>query len=114
MLFFASSLHLNPYWILIQQLPVQDIEDGSYSSDAYTESDIDKEYSTDNDIPEDDGSYGSGEDVEEDLNDDTEHSSGMRVECDSNIRIDNADDKVLHLITGFFSNIIERRISLFL
>ncbi|AQL07924.1 hypothetical protein ZEAMMB73_Zm00001d047889 [Zea mays] len=62
-----------------------DIEDGSYSSDAYTESDIDKEYSTDNDIPEDDGSYGCGEDVEEDLNDDTEHSSG--------IRIDNADDK---------------------
>ncbi|OQU92891.1 rho GTPase-activating protein REN1 isoform X2 [Sorghum bicolor] len=71
-----------------------DIEDGSYSSDAYTESDIDKEYSTDNDIPEDDGSYGSGEDVEEDLNDDTEDSSGMRVECDSNIRIDNADAKV--------------------
>ncbi|AQL07928.1 hypothetical protein ZEAMMB73_Zm00001d047889 [Zea mays] len=64
-----------------------DIEDGSYSSDAYTESDIDKEYSTDNDIPEDDGSYGCGEDVEEDLNDDTEHSSG--------IRIDNADDKNL-------------------
>ncbi|XP_035816206.1 rho GTPase-activating protein 7 isoform X4 [Zea mays] len=71
-----------------------DIEDGSYSSDAYTESDIDKEYSTDNDIPEDyDGSSGSGEDVEEDLNDDTEHSYGMKVECDSNIRIDNANDK---------------------
>ncbi|CAD6202968.1 unnamed protein product [Miscanthus lutarioriparius] len=77
-----------------------DIEDGSYSSDAYTESDIDKEYSTDNDIPEDDGSYGSGEDVEEDLNDDTEHSSGMRVECDSNIRIDNADDKVNNNISS--------------
>ncbi|ONL96077.1 Rho GTPase activation protein (RhoGAP) with PH domain [Zea mays] len=94
-----------------------DIEDGSYSSDAYTESDIDKEYSTDNDIPEDyDGSSGSGEDVEEDLNDDTEHSYGMKVECDSNIRIDNANDKVLHLITAtaFFSNIMEMRISLFL
>ncbi|XP_035816209.1 rho GTPase-activating protein 7 isoform X7 [Zea mays] len=75
-----------------------DIEDGSYSSDAYTESDIDKEYSTDNDIPEDyDGSSGSGEDVEEDLNDDTEHSYGMKVECDSNIRIDNANDKVENL-----------------
>ncbi|KAK8446310.1 hypothetical protein SEVIR_9G467800v4 [Setaria viridis] len=71
-----------------------DIEDGSYSSDAYTESDIDKEYSTDNDIHEDDGSYGSGEDdVEEDLNDNTEHSSGNRGERDSNIRVGNADDQ---------------------
>ncbi|CAL4938594.1 unnamed protein product [Urochloa decumbens] len=73
-----------------------DIEDGSYSSDAYTESDIDKEYSTDNDIPEDDGSYGSGEDdVEEDLNDNTEHSSGSRGECDTKIKIGNADDQVI-------------------
>ncbi|RCV45563.1 hypothetical protein SETIT_9G464500v2 [Setaria italica] len=73
-----------------------DIEDGSYSSDAYTESDIDKEYSTDNDIHEDDGSYGSGEDdVEEDLNDNTEHSSGNRGERDSNIRVGNADDQVI-------------------
>ncbi|OEL36771.1 Rho GTPase-activating protein REN1 [Dichanthelium oligosanthes] len=72
-----------------------DIEDGSCSSDAYTESDIDKEYSTDNDIPEDDGSFGSGEDdAEEDLNDNTEHSSGSRGKCDSNIRIGNADDQV--------------------
>nr|CAB3496455.1 unnamed protein product [Digitaria exilis] len=70
-----------------------DIEDGSYSSDAYTESD--KEYSSDNDIPEDDGSYGSGEDdAEEDLNDNIERSSGSRGECDSNIRIGNADDQV--------------------
>ncbi|XP_034573352.1 rho GTPase-activating protein REN1 isoform X3 [Setaria viridis] len=75
-----------------------DIEDGSYSSDAYTESDIDKEYSTDNDIHEDDGSYGSGEDdVEEDLNDNTEHSSGNRGERDSNIRVGNADDQVENL-----------------
>ncbi|CAL4921837.1 unnamed protein product [Urochloa decumbens] len=75
-----------------------DIEDGSYSSDAYTESDIDKEYSTDNDIPEDDGSYGSGEDdVEEDLNDNTEHSSGSRGECDTKIKIGNADDQVENL-----------------
>ncbi|PAN50548.1 hypothetical protein PAHAL_9G526800 [Panicum hallii] len=70
-----------------------DIEDGSYSSDAYTESDVDKEYSTDNDIPEDDGSYGSGEDdVEEDLNDNTEPSSGSRIL--------NKDDKVNNNIPG--------------
>ncbi|KAL6907539.1 hypothetical protein ACP4OV_002578 [Aristida adscensionis] len=71
-----------------------DDEDGSYSSDAYTESDIgDKEYSTDNDIPEEDGSYGSGEDdIEEDLDHNTEHSSGGS-ECDSNIRINNTDEK---------------------
>uniref|UniRef100_A0A0E0NSN3 Rho-GAP domain-containing protein n=1 Tax=Oryza rufipogon TaxID=4529 RepID=A0A0E0NSN3_ORYRU len=57
-----------------------DLEDGSYSSDAYTESedgDFDKEYSTDNDGPEEDDSYDSGEDnIEEDMDDDTEHSSG--------------------------------------
>ncbi|WVZ56308.1 hypothetical protein U9M48_006856 [Paspalum notatum var. saurae] len=70
-----------------------DIEDGSCSSDAYTESDVDKEYSTDNDIAEDDGSYGSGEDVEEDLNDNTERSSGSRGECDSSIKIGNAEGK---------------------
>ncbi|RLN39299.1 rho GTPase-activating protein REN1-like [Panicum miliaceum] len=70
-----------------------DIEDGSYSSDAYTESDVDKEYSTDNDIPEDDGSYGSGEDdVEEDLNDNTERSSGSRIR--------NTDDQVNNNIPG--------------
>ncbi|CAL5050369.1 unnamed protein product [Urochloa decumbens] len=50
-----------------------DLEEGSCSSDAYTESDdddVDKEYSTDNDIHDDDGSYESGEDdVEEDLDD---------------------------------------------
>nr|CAB3501374.1 unnamed protein product [Digitaria exilis] len=86
-----------------------DIEDGSYSSDAYTESD--KEYSSDNDIPEDDGSYGSGEDdAEEDLNDNTERSSGSRGECDSNIRIGNADDQVLHLIiTEFISKTLLKR-----
>ncbi|CAL4913612.1 unnamed protein product [Urochloa decumbens] len=78
-----------------------DIEDGSYSSDAYTESDIDKEYSTDNDIPEDDGSYGSGEDdVEEDLNDNTEHSSGSRGECDTKIKIGNADDQFTRVEHG--------------
>ncbi|KAL6645888.1 hypothetical protein ACP70R_017496 [Stipagrostis hirtigluma subsp. patula] len=61
-----------------------DDEDDSYSSEAYTESDI----------PEDDGSYVSGEDdMEEDLDHNTEHSSGGS-ECDSNIRIDNTDDKV--------------------
>lgn len=96
-------------WLLFQ-----DIEDGSYSSDAYTESD--KEYSTDNDIPEDDGSYGSGEDdVEEDLNDNTGHSSGVRGECNSNIRIGNADDQVLHpIITVFYNIIKKRRIFIFL
>ncbi|CAN6192183.1 unnamed protein product [Urochloa humidicola] len=53
-----------------------DLEEGSCSSDAYTESeddDVDKEYSTDNDIHDDDGSYDSGEDdVEEDLDDNSE------------------------------------------
>ncbi|KAL5679857.1 hypothetical protein ACJX0J_006242, partial [Zea mays] len=84
-----------------------DIEDGSYSSDAYTESDIDKEYSTDNDIPEDyDGSSGSGEDVEEDLNDDTEHSYGMKVECDSNIRIDNANDKDISFLVNLYRYLV--------
>ena len=68
------------------------MEEGSYSSDAYTESeddDVDKEYSTDNDIHDDDGSYDSGEDdIEEDLDysDDSEH------EINANVK----DGKVLH------------------
>uniref|UniRef100_A0A0D9VS30 Rho-GAP domain-containing protein n=1 Tax=Leersia perrieri TaxID=77586 RepID=A0A0D9VS30_9ORYZ len=74
-----------------------DLEDGSCSSDAYTESedgDIDKEYSTDNDVLEDDGSYDSGEDnIEEDMDDNSEHSSGGS-ECDSNIRVSVSDDKI--------------------
>lgn len=57
-----------------------DLEEGSCSSDAYTESDdgdVDKEYSSDNDNRDEDGSYDSGEDdIEEDLDDNTEHSSG--------------------------------------
>ncbi|KAL6606442.1 hypothetical protein ACP70R_042095 [Stipagrostis hirtigluma subsp. patula] len=57
-----------------------DLEEGSCSSDAYTESeddDFDKEYSTDNDIHEEDGSYDSGEDDnEEELDENSEHSGG--------------------------------------
>ncbi|CAM0872348.1 unnamed protein product [Alopecurus aequalis] len=74
-----------------------DLEEGSCSSDAYTESedgDVDKEYSTDNDNHDDDGSYDSGEDdIEEDLDDNSEHSSGGS-ECDGNSRIDAKRDKV--------------------
>jgi len=61
------------------------LEEGSCSSDAYTESeddDVDKEYSTDNDIHDDDGSYDSGEDdIEEDLgySDDSEHEINANV-----------------------------------
>lgn len=68
------------------------MEEGSCSSDAYTESeddDVDKEYSTDNDIHDDDDSYDSGEDdIEEDLDysDDSEH------EINANVK----DGKVLH------------------
>ncbi|KAK3131384.1 hypothetical protein QOZ80_6AG0505710 [Eleusine coracana subsp. coracana] len=52
-----------------------DLEEGS--SEAYTESEDDKEYSTDNDIHDEDGSYDSGEDdIEEELDDNSEHSSG--------------------------------------
>ncbi|KAL5217984.1 hypothetical protein ABZP36_018668 [Zizania latifolia] len=71
-----------------------DLEDGSCSSDAYTESedgDVDKEYSTDNDVLEDDLSYDSGEDnIEEDMVDNIENSSGGS-ECDNNIRISVSD-----------------------
>ncbi|KAL6861366.1 hypothetical protein ACP4OV_017066 [Aristida adscensionis] len=71
-----------------------DLEEGSGSSDAYTESeddDFDKEYSTDNDIHEEDGSYDSGEDDnEEELDENSEHSCGS--EYDNNIRTD--DEKV--------------------
>ncbi|XP_062233847.1 rho GTPase-activating protein REN1-like isoform X2 [Phragmites australis] len=74
-----------------------DSEEGSYSSDAYTESeddDVDKEYSTDNDIHEEDGSYDSGEDdiEEEELDDNSEQSSGGS-EYDNNIRTDVTDEK---------------------
>ncbi|KAG8074319.1 hypothetical protein GUJ93_ZPchr0006g43298 [Zizania palustris] len=71
-----------------------DLEDGSCSSDAYTESedgDVDKEYSTDNDVLEDGLSYDSGEDnIEEDMVDNIENSSGGS-ECDNNIRISVSD-----------------------
>ncbi|KAM0827342.1 hypothetical protein ACQ4PT_068258 [Festuca glaucescens] len=73
-----------------------DLEEGSCSSDAYTESDdgdVDKEYSTDNENHDEDGSYDSSEDdIEEDLDDNTEHSSGGS-ECDANSRIDAKRDK---------------------
>lgn len=82
-------------WDIIQLIIIQDLEEGSCSSDAYTESeddDVDKEYSTDNDInDDDDGSYDSGEDdIEEDLDysDDSEH--------DSKINTNVKDGKVLH------------------
>uniref|UniRef100_A0A0E0KAC5 Rho-GAP domain-containing protein n=1 Tax=Oryza punctata TaxID=4537 RepID=A0A0E0KAC5_ORYPU len=81
-----------------------DLEDGSCSSDAYTDSedgDVDKEYSTDNDV---DGSYDSGEDnIEEDMDDNTEHSSGGS-ECDNNMRISFSDDKVKKNNSGTASN----------
>uniref|UniRef100_A0A0E0KBG6 Rho-GAP domain-containing protein n=1 Tax=Oryza punctata TaxID=4537 RepID=A0A0E0KBG6_ORYPU len=84
-----------------------DLEDGSYSSDAYTESedgDFDKEYSTENDGPEEDDSYDSGEDnIEEDMDDNTEHSSGVS-ECDNNIKISVSDDKVKNNNSGTASN----------
>ncbi|EEC74893.1 hypothetical protein OsI_10808 [Oryza sativa Indica Group] len=84
-----------------------DLEDGSYSSDAYTESedgDFDKEYSTDNDGPEEDDSYDSGEDnIEEGMDDDTEHSSGGS-ECDNNIKTSVSDDKVKSNNSGTASN----------
>jgi hypothetical protein len=79
---------------------MQDLEEGSCSSDAYTESDdddVDKEYSTDNDIHDDDGSYDSGEDgIEEDLDDNSEHYSDGS-EHDSKINANVKDDKVLQL-----------------
>ncbi|XP_034589693.1 rho GTPase-activating protein REN1 isoform X1 [Setaria viridis] len=81
-----------------------DLEDGSCSSDAYTESeddDVDKEYSTDNDIHDDDGSYDSGEDdIEEDLDDNTEHYSDGS-EHDTKI---NASDKVKNNISETAGN----------
>uniref|UniRef100_A0ACD6AQS1 Uncharacterized protein n=1 Tax=Avena sativa TaxID=4498 RepID=A0ACD6AQS1_AVESA len=71
-----------------------DLEEGSCSSDAYTESDdgdVDKEDSTDNDNHDEDGSYDSGEDdIEEDLDD---NSSGGS-ECDGNSRLDAKRNKV--------------------
>ncbi|RLN12570.1 rho GTPase-activating protein REN1-like [Panicum miliaceum] len=74
-----------------------DLEEGSCSSDAYTESDdddVDKEYSTDNDIHDDDGSYDSGEDdIEEDLDDNSEHYSDGS-EHGSKINANVKDDKV--------------------
>ncbi|XP_015690860.1 rho GTPase-activating protein REN1-like isoform X1 [Oryza brachyantha] len=74
-----------------------DLEEGSCSSDAYTESeddDFDKEYSTENDVPDEDGSYDSGEDnIDEDMDDNSVHSSGGS-ECDKNIKISVSDDKV--------------------
>ncbi|RLM54543.1 rho GTPase-activating protein REN1-like [Panicum miliaceum] len=79
-----------------------DLEEGSCSSDAYTESDdddVDKEYSTDNDIHDDDGSYDSGEDdIEEDLDDNSEHCSDGS-EHDSKINANVKDDKVKNKIS---------------
>ncbi|XP_062233845.1 rho GTPase-activating protein REN1-like isoform X1 [Phragmites australis] len=85
-----------------------DSEEGSYSSDAYTESeddDVDKEYSTDNDIHEEDGSYDSGEDdiEEEELDDNSEQSSGGS-EYDNNIRTDVTDEKVKNNNAGVAGN----------
>jgi hypothetical protein len=85
----------------IQLIIMQDLEEGSCSSDAYTGSDdddVDKEYSTDNDIHDDDGSYDSGEDdIEEDLDDNSEHySDGSAHDSKTNANV--KDDKVLQLI----------------
>ncbi|KAF8775838.1 hypothetical protein HU200_004231 [Digitaria exilis] len=75
-----------------------DLDEGSCSSEAYTESeddDVDKEYSTDNDIHDDDGSYDSGEDDIEGLDDNSEtYSDGS--EHDSKI---NANVKVKNNIS---------------
>lgn len=70
------------------------MEEGSCSSEAYTESeddDVDKEYSTDNDIHDDDGSYDSGED---DIEEDLDYSD--ESENDSKINTNDKDGKVLH------------------
>uniref|UniRef100_A0A0A9H2P4 Uncharacterized protein n=1 Tax=Arundo donax TaxID=35708 RepID=A0A0A9H2P4_ARUDO len=81
-----------------------DIEDGSYCSDSYTDSDSgdgDKEYSTDNDVHEEDGSYDSGEDdIAEGLDDNSYGGS----KCDNDIRIDNTDEKVHNGISGTACN----------
>ncbi|KAJ1257527.1 hypothetical protein BS78_10G002900 [Paspalum vaginatum] len=70
-----------------------DLEEGSCSSDAYTESeddDVDKEYSTDNDILDDDGSYDSGEDdIEEDLDDDISETAVAQADDTSQTEINN-------------------------
>ncbi|XP_062227812.1 rho GTPase-activating protein REN1-like isoform X2 [Phragmites australis] len=84
-----------------------DLEEGSCSSDAYTESeddDVDKEYSTDNNVQDEDGSYDSGEDdIEDELDDNSEHSSGGS-EYGNNIRTDATDEKVKNSIVGTAGN----------
>lgn len=88
-----------------------DLEEGS--SDAYTESeddDVDKEYSTDNDIHDEDGSYDSGEDdIEEELDDDSEHSSGGS-EYDNNTRTNVTDEKVKNSIAGTAGNVNDQEV----
>nr|CAB3469172.1 unnamed protein product [Digitaria exilis] len=63
----------------------------SCSSEAYTESeddDVDKEYSTDNDIHDDDGSYDSGEDDIEGLDDNSEtYSDGSEHDSKINANV---------------------------
>ncbi|TVU12963.1 hypothetical protein EJB05_46630, partial [Eragrostis curvula] len=100
----AFELHLKLH--LFNWLCAQDLEEGSGSSDAYTESeddDVDKEYSTDNDIHDEDGSYDSGEDDIEDLDDNSEHSSGGS-EYDSKARTDVTDEKVKNSTVGTAGN----------
>nr|CAB3466685.1 unnamed protein product [Digitaria exilis] len=68
-----------------------DLDEGSCSSEAYTESeddDVDKEYSTDNDIHDDDGSYDSGEDDIEGLDDNSEtYSDGSEHDSKINANV---------------------------
>jgi hypothetical protein len=82
---------------LLNWLFIQDLEEGSCSSDAYTDSeddDVDKEYSTDNDIHDEDGSYDSGEDeIEEELDDNSEHSSSSSAHANNTITVV-TDEKV--------------------
>jgi hypothetical protein len=100
------------FFLSIQLITEQDLEDGSCSSDAYTESeddDVDKEYSTDNDIHDDDCSYDSGEDDnEEDLDENSEHYSDGS-EHDTKI---NASDKVLQLIIIVIQNVVDETFSM--
>ncbi|KAF8662337.1 hypothetical protein HU200_056548 [Digitaria exilis] len=91
-----------------------DLDEGSCSSEAYTESeddDVHKEYSTDNDIHDDDGSYDSGEDDIEGLDDNSENYSDGS-EHNSKINANVKDGKVtlfLFLLKTTFQKLQARK-----
>lgn len=90
------------------------MDEGSCSSEAYTESeddDVDKEYSTDNDIHDDDGSYDSGEGDIEGLDDNSENYSDGS-EHDSKINANIKDDKVLQQNVVLIPNIVNEAFSM--